>query len=133
MPMPIARELPANVDATVLDSHTIPIIFGTIGVHLAFVAIAINILFGVLQIRAINNRARDDVECGKGAVLPAAAATNEATTRATLAADTESRARKTFPSDTTNHQHAESVPHHLPGERASLRYADLCHFTSSSS
>ena len=130
--VPAARELPASVDATILDSHTIPIIFGTIGVLLAFVAIVVNIWFGVLQIRAINNRARDDVECCKGALLPAAAAINEATTRATLATHTESRARETFPNDTTNHQHVELAPHHL-GERESLRYVDLCYFTSTSS
>lgn len=51
----------------VLDSHTIPIIFGTIELALATLAIVVNIAFGVLQLRAANKRTRGDLEFGKSA------------------------------------------------------------------
>jgi hypothetical protein len=57
-----------------MDSHTIPIIFGTIGVTFASLSLIVNIAFGILQVRAINKRTREDFESGKdGSPQPAAA------------------------------------------------------------
>jgi hypothetical protein len=63
--------VPATCETMVLDSHTIPIIFGTIGVILASLSLIVNIAFGILQVRAINKRTRESVEAGSP--LPAAA------------------------------------------------------------
>jgi hypothetical protein len=76
-PMPRASTTPTNCDTTVLDSHTIPILFGTIGVTLASLSLVVNIAFGILQVRAINKRTREDLESGKdGSLQPAAAASD---------------------------------------------------------
>ena len=64
-PMPSASLAPTTCDLTpAIDAHTIPIVFGTIGVLLALMAIAVNIAFGVLQLRATDKRCREDHECG---------------------------------------------------------------------
>jgi hypothetical protein len=64
-PMPLPSEIPTSFDTPVLDAHTIPIIFGTIGVVLATISLVVNIAFGMLQLRAIKQRARIRVEAGK--------------------------------------------------------------------
>jgi hypothetical protein len=63
-PMPLANETPTSFDTTVLDSHTIPIVFGTIGVILASVSLVVNVAVGMLQLRAMNRRARIEIEVG---------------------------------------------------------------------
>jgi hypothetical protein len=73
-PMPSAGIVPATCETMVLDSHTIPIIFGTIGVILASISLIVNIAFGILQVRAINKRTRGDLESGKDASPQPAAA-----------------------------------------------------------
>jgi hypothetical protein len=76
-PMPSASTSPISCETTVLDSHTIPILFGTIGVILASLSLVVNIAFGVLQVHAINKRTREDLESGKdGSLQPAAAASD---------------------------------------------------------
>lgn len=64
-PTPVPGETPTSFDTPVLDAHTIPIIFGTIGVVLATISLVVNIAFGMLQLRAIKQRARNEVEAGK--------------------------------------------------------------------
>jgi hypothetical protein len=64
-----------SLDSTTLDSHTIPIIFGTLGLVFASIAIAVNVAFGILQIRAFSKRVCDDVEHGKGGTIEKAIAT----------------------------------------------------------
>lgn len=64
-PMPSASLAPTTCDLTpAIDAHTIPIVFGTIGVILALIAIAVNVAFGILQLRATDKRCREDHECG---------------------------------------------------------------------
>jgi hypothetical protein len=65
LPTPLASEIPMSFNATELDSHTVPIIFGTIGVILASMSLVVNIAFGTLQLRATNRRARNGIEVGK--------------------------------------------------------------------
>jgi hypothetical protein len=73
-PMPSASTSPTSCETMALDSHTIPILFGTIGVILASLSLIINFAFGILQVRAINKRTREDLEFGKdGSPQPAAA------------------------------------------------------------
>jgi hypothetical protein len=64
-PVPSASIAPISCDTMYLDSHTIPIIFGTIGVILASISLVVNIAFGLLQIRALNQRNRNDIEVNK--------------------------------------------------------------------
>lgn len=49
------------------DSHTIPIIFGTIGAVLGTIAIIVTVAFGVLQLRSLNRRKSGDAESGAAA------------------------------------------------------------------
>jgi hypothetical protein len=73
-PMPSAGTVPATCETMVLDSHTIPIMFGTIGVILASLSLIVNIAFGILQVRAINKRTSGDLERGNdGSPQPAVA------------------------------------------------------------
>lgn len=63
-PMPSASLAPTSCDPTpAIDAHTIPMVFGTIGVILALMAIAVNIAFGILQLCATDKRLEDH-ECG---------------------------------------------------------------------
>jgi hypothetical protein len=64
-PMHSASISPKSCETMVLDSHTIPILFGTIGVTLASLSLVVNIAFGILQVRAINKCTREDLESGK--------------------------------------------------------------------
>ena len=63
--MPVASQIPTSLDATPLDSHTISIVFGTIGVVFACLSLIVNIAFGLLQLRATNQRAHREIEIGK--------------------------------------------------------------------
>jgi hypothetical protein len=73
--MPSAGISPTSCETTALDSHAIPILFGTIGVILASLSLIVNIAFGIFQVRAINKRTRGDLESGKnGSLQPAVAA-----------------------------------------------------------
>lgn len=72
-PTPFPSEIPTSFDTPVLDAHTIPIIFGTIGVVLATISLVVNIAFGMLQLRAIKQRARNEVEAGKASTEAAPA------------------------------------------------------------
>ena len=64
-PVPSAGIAPTLCDTMFPDSHTIPIIFGTIGAILACISLVVNIAFGLLQLRAIDQRNRDQIECGR--------------------------------------------------------------------
>jgi hypothetical protein len=64
-PTPVPSEIPTSFDTPILDAHTIPIIFDTIGVVLAIISLVVNIAFGMLQLRAIKQRAHNEVEAGK--------------------------------------------------------------------
>ena len=74
-PAPSASIAPASCDTEYLDSHTIPVIFGTIGVILACPSLVVNVAFGLLPLRALgHHRNRDEIEVGKpGGSEPAAA------------------------------------------------------------
>jgi hypothetical protein len=85
-PTPVPSEIPTSFDTPILDAHTIPIIFGTIGVVLATMSLVVNIAFGMLQLRAIRQCARNEVEAGKVSTEAAPAAT-EAITRTVDTAD----------------------------------------------
>jgi hypothetical protein len=54
---------PPTVTPT-FDSHTLPIIFGTIATMLAVIALVVTIAFGILQLRALNRKLCSDTESG---------------------------------------------------------------------
>jgi hypothetical protein len=61
---PSPRPIETSTATANFDSHTIPIIFGTIATILATIAIVITIAFGILQLRAFNRTSRNDIESG---------------------------------------------------------------------
>jgi len=55
---------PNSCDVTLLDSHTVPIIFGAIGVLLACTSWIFKLAFSLLQLHALSQRNRDEIEDG---------------------------------------------------------------------
>jgi hypothetical protein len=61
---PSPRPSETSIATATFDSHTIPIIFGTIATILAVIAIIVTIAFGILQLRALNKTICGDTESG---------------------------------------------------------------------
>jgi hypothetical protein len=61
---PSPRPSEASIATANFNSHTLPIIFGTIATILAVIAVIITIAFGVLQLRALNKTSCGDAESG---------------------------------------------------------------------